>query len=96
MSLFNNNKKAEGLLEDRGLADLDKDAFWQVRAILSELEEEQLLKNSKKVISSDYVAEKAIASYLRAIVEQNWVLIAQNDQIIKSLGSKNNTSVSKK
>ncbi|GAJ26025.1 hypothetical protein JCM15457_935 [Liquorilactobacillus sucicola DSM 21376 = JCM 15457] len=95
MSLFNNNKKAEGLLEDRGLANLDRDAFWQVRAILSELEEQQLLKNSKKVISSDYVAEKATASYLRAIVEQNWVLIAQNDQIIKSLNSKNNTPVKK-
>ncbi|KRL39157.1 hypothetical protein [Liquorilactobacillus uvarum] len=95
MSLFNNNKKADGLLEDRGLANLDRDAFWQVRAILSELEEEQLLKNSKKVISSDYVAEKATASYLRAIVEQNWVLIAQNDQIIKGLNSKNKPSAPK-
>lgn len=83
-----NNRKLDHILEDRGLSNLDPDTLWQVKAILSELEGEQLLKNSKKIISSDFVAEKATANYLRAVVEQNWVIISQNNRIIEKLSSK--------
>ncbi|KRL99493.1 hypothetical protein FD50_GL000193 [Liquorilactobacillus satsumensis DSM 16230 = JCM 12392] len=83
-----NNRKLDHILEDRGLTNLDPDTLWQVKAILSELEGEQLLKNSKKIISSDFVAEKATANYLRAVVEQNWVIISQNNRIIEKLSSK--------
>ncbi|MDV7758875.1 hypothetical protein [Liquorilactobacillus mali] len=82
-----NNKHIAGILEDRGLSELNDDSLWQVKNILNELDDEQLLRNSKKIISSDYGNEKAIATYLRAIVEQNWVLLAQNDKILKSLQS---------
>ncbi|MCI1699488.1 hypothetical protein [Liquorilactobacillus nagelii] len=86
--LFNSNH-IKGILQDRGLSNLNDDSLWQVKTILNELDEEQLLRNSKKVLSSDYAKDKATATFLRAIVEQNWVMITQNDQILKELKLQN-------
>lgn len=89
------NKHITGILEDRGLSELNDDALWQVKNILNELDDEQLLRNSKRIMSSDYGNEKASTAYLRAIVEQNWVLLAQNDKILKSLQSQDKNSKEK-
>ncbi|MFT8610563.1 MAG: hypothetical protein ABF690_13205 [Liquorilactobacillus nagelii] len=86
--MFNSNH-IEGILQDRGLSNLNDESLWQVKTILSELNDEQLLINSKKTISSDYVKDKATATFLRAIVEQNWIMITQNDQILKELKIQN-------
>ncbi|WP_281164400.1 hypothetical protein [Liquorilactobacillus sicerae] len=85
--IFKKNQ-LDGILEDRGLANFNDNELFQVKNILSELNDQQLLKNSKKIISSDLVAEKATANYLKAIIEQNWVIINQNDQIVKQLAAK--------
>lgn len=85
--IFKKNQ-LDGILEDRGLDKLNNNELFQVKNILSELNDQQLLKNSKKIFSGNSPTEKATANYLRAIVEQNWVIIAQNDQIIKELATK--------
>ncbi|KRL00110.1 hypothetical protein [Liquorilactobacillus capillatus] len=83
MGIFNNDK-IKGILVDRGLDDVTNATSEQVEAILGELDKKNLLRNDKRLLIKDRSDDSKI-SYLRALVEQNWILIAQNDKIIQLL-----------
>ncbi|WP_034988071.1 hypothetical protein [Liquorilactobacillus sucicola] len=90
MGIFNNNK-IKGILVDRGLDDISSETSEQIEAILGELDNKNLLRNDKRLLIKDRSDDSKI-SYLRALVEQNWILIAQNDKIIKLLAEKEKTN----
>ncbi|KRM97550.1 hypothetical protein FC19_GL001593 [Liquorilactobacillus aquaticus DSM 21051] len=90
MGLFNNDK-IKGILTDRGLAEVSNETSEQVEAILGELDKKNLLRNDKRLLIKDRNDDSKI-SYLRAIVEQNWILIAQNDKMIKLLSQQDEVS----
>lgn len=89
MTLFNNNK-IQGLLTDRGLENLDEETVEHVEAILSELDENKLLNKSNTGNFTDRSNQEKVG-FLRALVEQNWIIIAQNQSILNEL-HKNNKS----
>ncbi|WP_311407549.1 hypothetical protein [Liquorilactobacillus uvarum] len=93
MGIFNNDK-IKGILIDRGLNDISNETSEQVEAILGELDKKNLLRNDKRLLIKDRSDDSKI-SYLRALVEQNWILIAQNDKIIKLLLEKDKTTQGK-
>ncbi|KRL39109.1 hypothetical protein [Liquorilactobacillus uvarum] len=93
MGIFNNDK-IKGILIDRGLNDISNETSEQVEAILGELDKKNLLRNDKRLLIKDRSDDSKV-SYLRALVEQNWILIAQNDKIIKLLLEKDKTTQGK-
>ncbi|MCD2256347.1 hypothetical protein ACNAN0_02830 [Agrilactobacillus fermenti] len=84
MSLFNNNRQIHKILEERGLSHCSKNVAYQAEAILSELDRKNLLRESKRLNLEDRADEEIIA-YLRALVEQNWILVQQNNEILNHL-----------
>lgn len=83
MAIFNNNK-VQGLLIDRGLKNLDDQTVEHVEAILSELDENKLLNKSNTGNFTDRSNQEKVG-FLRALVEQNWIIISQNQRILDEM-----------
>nr|WP_054757110.1 hypothetical protein [Liquorilactobacillus satsumensis] len=81
--IFNNNK-IQGILADRGLDEVSEETSAQIEAILGGLQRHGLLRENTHVDFNDKSNEIKI-EFLRALVEQNWILVAQNEQIIACL-----------
>ncbi|MFD1125097.1 hypothetical protein ACFQ22_06990 [Lentilactobacillus raoultii] len=86
MALFDNRKVA-GIMADRGLSDLSEETESQVEAILSELDSKKLLRDSDTANFTDRSNQEKVG-FLRAIMEQNWILISQNEKLLKALEKK--------
>lgn len=93
MGLFNSKKttnsepkksKAQIYLEERGITDLSSKSYRQVNKIASDLAGLGLMK-AGLALSFTKSEEQAKVGYLSALVEQNWILIEQNQQIINEL-----------
>ncbi|HFI0251064.1 TPA: hypothetical protein ACGO6P_000444 [Streptococcus suis] len=91
MGLFGGKKekepkksKAEIYLEERGVTNLSEESFGQVEKVINDLAGNGLAK-AGLALSFAKVEEQAKVSYLSALVEQNWILISQNQQIIDEL-----------
>ncbi|EEI72472.1 hypothetical protein [Lentilactobacillus hilgardii] len=83
MALFD-NRRVDGIMADRGLSDLSEETETHVEAILSELDSKKLLRDSDTANFTDRSNQEKIG-FLRAIMEQNWILIAQNEKLLKVL-----------
>lgn len=94
MNLFNSKKIAK-VLAERGLTDVPDEVAYQAEAILSELDQRDLLRDNNKRLNLDDRASEATVAYLRALVEQNWIMIQQNNQILKALQPQNRPTDSK-
>lgn len=66
------------------LGHIDHDSYEQVRRIANEMFGNGLFKTGLALSFGDGV-DQAKLSYLSALVEQNWILINQNQQIIDEL-----------
>lgn len=86
MALFDNRKVA-GIMADRGLSELSEETESQVEAILSELDSKKLLRDSDTANFTDRSNQEKVG-FLRAIMEQNWILISQNEKLLKVLEKK--------
>jgi hypothetical protein len=89
MALFGNNeekasKKVQGFLNSKGLSDLSPGSYKQVENIMSDLAGNGLFK-AGMALSFAKAEEQAKVTYLSALVEQNWILIKQQDDILKEL-----------
>lgn len=86
MALFGKtkNEKTEDYLAARGVKGLSKDSYEQVQRIAAEMAGNGLLK-AGLALSFNNGVDQAKLSYLSALVEQNWILINQNQQIIDEL-----------
>lgn len=82
--------KEEIYLAKRGLSGLETDAAIQVKNISTDLAGLGLMKTGM-ALSFAKSEEQAKVGYLSALVEQNWILIKQNDEIIKLLKDSNNS-----
>lgn len=86
MTILNNDKIYQ-LLNERGLGDVGPETAEAVESILGELDRKNVLrKNDSKNYFIDRSTLEA-TSFLRALVEQNWIIIAQNEKIIKALNA---------
>ncbi|KRL04478.1 hypothetical protein [Liquorilactobacillus oeni] len=83
MGIFNNNK-IKGILADRGLNEVSKETSEQIEAIMGNLQKHRLLRDSDHV-DFDTESNEMKVEFLRALVEQNWIIIAQNEQMVSSL-----------
>lgn len=87
MAIFGGNrkeKKAEEYLQARGIDNLDQSYYQQVGRITDEMAGTGLMK-AGLALSFANAEEQAKLGYLSALVEQNWVLIRQQDEILKEL-----------
>ena len=76
--------KAQIYLEERGITDLSQKSHRQVNKIAIDLAGNGLAK-AGLALTFAKVEEQAKVGYLSALVEQNWILIEQNQQIINEL-----------
>ncbi|GAF37328.1 hypothetical protein [Lentilactobacillus farraginis] len=83
MALFDNHK-VDGIMADRGLEHLGEETKTHVEAILSELDSKKLLRDGDTANFTDRSNQEKVG-FLRAIMEQNWILIAQNEKILQAL-----------
>jgi hypothetical protein len=84
MTILNNNKIYQ-LLSERGLGNVSPETAEAVESILGELDRKNILRQNN---SKNYFIDRTTletTGLLRALVEQNWIIIAQNDEIIKKL-----------
>lgn len=91
MAIFNRDKKeskeeqrAKKYLEKKGLTNLDSDITFQVNSIANDLAGLGLMK-AGLALSFAKSEEQAKIGYASAQVEQNWIIIKQQDEIIKEL-----------
>lgn len=91
MGLFGSKKgkepkksKAQIYLEERGVTNLSEESFVQVEKVINDLAGNGLIKTGM-ALSLAKAEEQAKVSYLSALVEQNWILVSQNQQIIDEL-----------
>lgn len=90
MGLFNkdgeSSKKSMNdiYLEQHGINDLPEEYMDAVRNIVNELSSHGLAKASM-LLSFSKTEEQAKVGYLSAIIDQNWILMNQNQQIINEL-----------
>jgi hypothetical protein len=86
MALFGKTKeeKTEAYLEARGVKGLSQDSYAQVQRIADEMAGNGLIK-AGLALSFNSGVDQTKLSYLSALVEQNWLLINQNQQIIDEL-----------
>lgn len=76
--------KIQAFLDARGLGNLSQASFGQVERVTNDLAGNGLIK-AGMAFSFANAADQAKVSYLSALVEQNWILIKQNDDILKEL-----------
>jgi hypothetical protein len=93
MGLFNSKNtvptapkksKAEIYLENRGITGLSEKSHGQVMKIANDIAGNGWAK-AGLALSFAKLEEQAKVGYLSALVEQNWILIEQNQQIINEL-----------
>jgi len=74
--------KALGYLSSKHLSNLSPDALDAAKQISSDLTANNLIKNGM-ALSLSNAADQAKVTYLSALVEQNWIIMQQNQQIIE-------------
>ncbi|EHO52230.1 hypothetical protein KTE19_06835 [Lentilactobacillus sp. IMAU92037] len=82
-----NNDKIHRLLNESGLGNVSPETAEAVESILGELDRKNVLRTNN---SKNYFIDRSTletTSFLRALVEQNWLIIAQNEKIIKALNA---------
>nr|WP_314946063.1 hypothetical protein [Streptococcus infantis] len=93
MGLFNSKNaaptapkksKAEIYLENRGVTELSEKSYGQVKKIANDIAGNGWAKGAM-ALTFTKIEEQAKVGYLSALVEQNWILIEQNQQIINEL-----------
>lgn len=77
-------QKARKYLQSRGIDKIDPSYSQQVNRISADLAGNSFLK-AGMALSMAKSSEQATVTYLSAQVEQNWILIKQQDQILKEL-----------
>jgi hypothetical protein len=78
------SKKVQTFLSSKGLSDLSPGSYKQVENIMTDLAGNGLFK-AGMALSFAKAEEQAKVTYLSALVEQNWILIKQQDDILKEL-----------
>lgn len=76
-------RKAQAMMDKYGLSDLDPVDVESIRSITSALMGNSLIETGTALSGSGVDAAKL--SYLRALVEQNWIIIRQLDRLNKRL-----------
>lgn len=76
--------REEKYLNKRGLKNLDTNVNELVANIIGDMAGNGFFKASM-IFSFAKAEEQAKVTYLSAITEQNWILIKQNDEILKEL-----------
>lgn len=76
-------RKEYELLEKYGLTDINPKDIEQIKSITNALMGNKLIEMGTALSGSGVDAAKM--SYLRALVEQNWIIIRQLDRISKTL-----------
>lgn len=79
--------KADRYLNKRGLKGLSTDVQQQVNNISGDLAGNGLIK-AGMAFSFAKAEEQAKVGYLSALVEQNWIIIKQQDEMIKEMRKK--------
>ncbi len=82
MALFE-GRNIKGIMADRGLDQLSDETATQAEAILSELDAKKLLKDGDTANFTDRSNQEKIG-FLRALVEQNWIIISQNERLLQA------------
>lgn len=77
-------EKAKKYLESKGLVDLESDITTQVNTVASSLAGLGLMQAGMS-LSFAKAEEQAKVGYAAAQVEQNWIIIKQQDDILKEL-----------
>lgn len=77
-------EKINKFLKKHGLEKLSAYSKPQIEAIMSDLVGNNLMK-AGLALSFSKAEDQAKITYLSALVEQNWLIIKQNDEIIKAL-----------
>lgn len=80
------DKKTQKYLEKKGVSNLESNVDPQVRAIADDLAANGLFK-AGLTLSFAKAEEQSKLGYLSAQVEQNWIIIKQQDEILKELKS---------
>lgn len=78
------DKKAQKYLEKKGLENLESNVDPQVKQIAADLAGNGLTKLGM-ALSFAKAEDQATLGYLSAQVEQNWIIIKQQDEILKEL-----------
>ena len=79
-------RKAQALMDKYGLSELDPQDVASVRTIADSLMGNSLIELGSAMQGNGI--DSAKLSYLRALVEQNWIIIRQLDRISKKLESR--------
>lgn len=85
------NERAQKYLEKKGLTNLDSDITTQVNQVANDLAGLGLMK-AGMALSFGKAEEQAKVGYASAQVEQNWIIIKQQDDILKELKKLNNNT----
>lgn len=94
MGLFNKNEKASKksmvdiYLEQHGINDFPEEYKNAIKNIVNYLSSHGLAKASM-ILSFSKIEEQAKVGYLSTIINQNWILMNQNQQIINELKKMN-------
>lgn len=76
-------RKAQAIMDKYGLSELDAKDLESVRTISCSLMGNSLIELGNTLTGSG--VDSAKLSYLRALVEQNWIIIRQLDRLNKRL-----------
>lgn len=76
------NERTKKYLSRRGIDNLETNIDNQVRNIIGDLAGNNLFKTGM-ALSFAKAEEQAKVTYLSALTEQNWILIKQNDEMMK-------------
>lgn len=76
-------RKAQAMMDKYGLSDLDPKDLESVRAISNSLMGNSLIELGTALQGNS--TDSAKMSFLRALVEQNWIIIRQLDRLNKRL-----------
>lgn len=78
------SRKVQAFLDKKGLGELTPGSYSQVENIMGDLAGNGMMK-AGLALSFAKAEEQAKVTYLSALVEQNWILIKQQDDILKEL-----------
>lgn len=76
-------RKAQELMDKYGLSELDQQDLESVKAITNSLMGNSLIELGTALQGN--TADSAKMSFLRALVEQNWIIIRQLDRLNKRI-----------
>lgn len=82
-------QKIQKYLSQRGIDNLNEKSNVQVRRVINDLAGNGFFK-AGMALSFAKAEEQAKVTYLSALVEQNWILISQNQEILDELKKINN------